>query len=143
MLETSIFTFLFDVVKEPIPLMLFCDYDIYFIGLHYCSQSTISAMCCFLACNVCLCVPNALFLPRYRLLEMEKHLRENLAGKLEEFSNQASSIEGWLTREEKKFQAMGVIAPNLEAAMKQKPRVEVSKVVCEPLYNLLHFVWKF
>ena len=91
---------------------------------------------------MCVCVPNALFLPRYRLVEMEKHLRENLAGKLEEFSNQASSIEGWLTREEKKFQAMGVIAPNLEAAMKQKPRVEVSKVVCEPLYNLLHFLWE-
>lgn len=60
---------------------------------------------------------------------MEKHLHENLAGKLEEFSSQASSIEGWLTREEKKFQAMGGVAPNLEVAMKQKPRVEVGKVV--------------
>ena len=56
---------------------------------------------------------------------MEKHLQENLSRKLEEFSNQANSIEGWLTKEEKKFQAMGVIAPNLEAAMKQKPKVEV------------------
>jgi hypothetical protein len=56
---------------------------------------------------------------------MQKHLEQNLLGKLEEFSTQASSIEGWLTKEEKKFQAMGGIAPNLEAAMKQKPRVEV------------------
>lgn len=62
----------------------------------------------------------------YRLTEMEKHLRENLAGKRQEFSNQASSIEGWLTKEEKKFQAMGGIAPNLEAAIKQKPKVEVN-----------------
>ncbi|XP_028414134.1 dystrophin-like isoform X2 [Dendronephthya gigantea] len=60
-----------------------------------------------------------------RLADMEKHLEENLQGKLEEFSNQATSIESWLTKEEKKFQAMGGIAPNLEAAMKQKPRVEV------------------
>ena len=141
MLETSIFTLLFDVVKEPVPFMLFCDYDIYFIGLI--TATKVRYQQCVVSWHVmCVCVPNALFLPRYRLVEMEKHLRENLAGKLEEFSNQASSIEGWLTREEKKFQAMGVIAPNLEAAMKQKPRVEVSKVVCEPLYNLLHFVWE-
>ena len=58
---------------------------------------------------------------------MQKHLKENLFGKLEEFSAEATSIEGWLTKEEKKFQAMGGIAPNLEAAMKQKPRVEVKQ----------------
>ena len=74
-----------------------------------------------------MCVLMLSFPSRYRLVEMEKHLQENLAGKLEEFSNQASSIEGWLTREEKKFQAMGGIAPNLEVAMKQKPRVEVGR----------------
>ena len=56
---------------------------------------------------------------------MEKHLQENLAGKLEEWTSQITSLEGWLTKEEKKFQAMGGIAPNLEAAMKQKPRAEV------------------
>ena len=60
-----------------------------------------------------------------RLSDMENHLQENLDGKLQEWTNQASSVEGWITREEKKFQAMGGIAPNLEAAMKQKPRVEV------------------
>lgn len=58
---------------------------------------------------------------------MENHLQESLAGKLQEWTNQASSVEAWLTREEKKFQAMGGIAPNLEAAMKQKPRAEVRK----------------
>ena len=64
---------------------------------------------------------------------MAKHFEENLAGKLDEFSNQAAFIEGWLTKEEKKFQAMGGIAPNLEVAMKQKPRVEVEWNCCKAL----------
>ena len=67
---------------------------------------------------------------------MEKHLQENLQGKLEEFSNQATAIDGWLTREEKKFQAMGGIAPNLEAATKQKPRVEVKIRLSIPSMSL-------
>ncbi|XP_046848609.1 utrophin-like isoform X4 [Xenia sp. Carnegie-2017] len=59
-----------------------------------------------------------------RLEDMKKHLQENFQNKMNEFSDKANSFEGWLTREEKKFQAMGVVAPNLEAAMKQKPKIE-------------------
>lgn len=63
-----------------------------------------------------------------RLEDMKKHLQENFQNKLDEFSDKANSFEGWLTKEEKKFQAMGVVAPNLEAAMKQKPKIEVHHV---------------